>query len=82
MMPGMDGFDFLQALRQVESWRRIPVVVLTAKEITPEDRNRLHGVRHILSKSDCPAMALAGEIADLLNGCLPANAGASLTEEH
>ena len=69
MMPGMDGFDFLRAVREVDAWRRIPVVVLTAKDITPEDRGRLPGVRQILHKGDGGSVGLAREIADLISGC-------------
>jgi signal transduction histidine kinase/CheY-like chemotaxis protein len=69
MMPGMDGFDFIAALRRVEDWRDIPIVVLTAKEIGAQDRERLQGaVRRILQKGDFAGVALAGEIADLLRG--------------
>jgi len=51
MMPEMDGFEFVTELRRSEAGRRIPVVVVTAKEITAEDRTRLNGhVRRIFSK--------------------------------
>ena len=51
MMPVMDGFEFIAMLRQKEAWRRIPVVVVTAKDITPEDQQRLEGnVRDIIHK--------------------------------
>jgi CheY-like chemotaxis protein len=43
MMPEMDGFDFVAELRRTEAGRRIPVVVVTGKEITAEDRTRLNG---------------------------------------
>ncbi|TXM67385.1 response regulator [Methylobacterium sp. WL69] len=43
MMPEMDGFGFLRALRAKPEWRDIPVVVLTAKDVTAEDRRRLAG---------------------------------------
>jgi len=38
MMPEMDGFEFILHLRQHEEWSTIPVVVLTAKDITIDDR--------------------------------------------
>jgi PAS domain S-box-containing protein len=41
MMPVMDGFEFLDALRQKGTGP--PVVVVTAKELTVEDRERLNG---------------------------------------
>jgi len=53
MMPKMDGFEFLDELRSRLNWRDIPVVVITAKDLTDEDRNRLNGgVERIIQKSD------------------------------
>ncbi len=70
MMPGMDGFDFVTALRRVDDWRDIPIVILTAKEIGAHDRERLNGaVRTILQKKDVAGVGLATQIADLLRGC-------------
>jgi CheY-like chemotaxis protein len=43
MMPEMDGFAFLEALRQHDPWRSLPVVVLTAKDLTLDDHQRLNG---------------------------------------
>jgi PAS domain S-box-containing protein len=51
MMPEMDGFEFLAHLRKRQEWRHIPVVVVTAKELTAEDRAMLNGsVERILQK--------------------------------
>jgi PAS domain S-box-containing protein len=43
VMPEMDGFEVVEALRGAEAWRDIPVVVLTAKDVTQADRDRLQG---------------------------------------
>jgi CheY-like chemotaxis protein len=43
MMPDVDGFEFLAEIRQHAEWRKIPVVVITAKELTEEDRMFLNG---------------------------------------
>jgi len=43
MMPVLDGFEFVMEMRKVEAWRGIPIVVVTAKDITEEDRQRLNG---------------------------------------
>jgi CheY-like chemotaxis protein len=43
MMPEMDGFEVVEALRANEAWQGIPVVVLTAKDVTAADRERLAG---------------------------------------
>jgi CheY-like chemotaxis protein len=51
MMPEMDGFQFIASLREREQWRSIPVVVVTAKELSAEERGRLNGyVEQILQK--------------------------------
>jgi GAF domain-containing protein/CheY-like chemotaxis protein len=53
MMPKMDGFALLNELRARPDWQDIPVVVITAKDLTDEDRNRLNGgVERIIQKSD------------------------------
>ncbi|MGC2073517.1 MAG: response regulator, partial [Pseudolabrys sp.] len=52
MMPEMDGFDLIAALRKQPDWRRIPVIVITALDLTAADRARLNsGVEGILLKS-------------------------------
>jgi signal transduction histidine kinase/CheY-like chemotaxis protein len=53
MMPEMDGFQFLDEMRRKAEWRDIPVVVVTAKDLTEEDRRRLNGgVERIIQKTD------------------------------
>jgi CheY-like chemotaxis protein len=53
MMPKMDGFEFLDELRRRPDWQDIPVVVITAMDLTQEDRTRLNGgVERIIQKSD------------------------------
>jgi signal transduction histidine kinase/CheY-like chemotaxis protein len=43
MMPVMDGFEFVMAMRKRNASRSIPIVVVTAKDVTEEDRRRLNG---------------------------------------
>jgi signal transduction histidine kinase/CheY-like chemotaxis protein len=43
MMPVMDGFELLAELRQRQALREIPVVVITAKDLTPEEHDHLAG---------------------------------------
>ena len=53
MMPKMDGFEFMDELRSRPAWQDIPVVVITAKDLTEQDRDRLNGgVERIIQKSD------------------------------
>jgi len=54
MMPVMDGFDFLLEMRANAEWQNIPVIVLTAKDLTAEDRRLLSGrVEQIVDKGAC-----------------------------
>ncbi len=54
MMPVMDGFDFLLELRAKPEWLEIPVIVLTAKDLTDEDRRVLSDrVEQIVEKGAC-----------------------------
>jgi signal transduction histidine kinase/CheY-like chemotaxis protein len=63
MMPEMDGFEFLSILREEDAWRRIPVVVVTAKDMTPADHHRLEGnVRRIFHKASYSREELVTEI--------------------
>jgi len=41
MMPEMDGFQLMETFQSHEEWRRVPVIVLTAKDLTEEDMGRL-----------------------------------------
>ena len=51
MMPEMDGFQFLDELRSRSETPTVPVVVITAKELTLEDRQRLNAdVARIIQK--------------------------------
>ena len=51
MMPVMDGFTFVEELRKRSDTKMLPVIVLTAKEMTSHDRNRLNGmVSHVIRK--------------------------------
>lgn len=59
MMPELDGFGFLDAIRQQETTAGIPVVVLTAKDLTDDDRQRLSGsAAKVMQKSGLDADAL------------------------
>jgi CheY-like chemotaxis protein len=42
MMPEMDGFQFLDKLYSTEEWRTIPVIVVTAHELEPEQETFLN----------------------------------------
>ena len=51
MMPGMDGLQVCERLREHKTWRTIPVVLLTAKDdIETRSRGMLLGVSEYLTK--------------------------------
>ena len=49
-MPTTDGFEFLRQLRELPGCGTVPVVVLTALDLTMEDRRRLRGANQVLNK--------------------------------
>jgi CheY-like chemotaxis protein len=71
MMPEMDGFEFTEQVRLHPEWRRIPIVVVTAKDLTTGERRRLNGyVETILHKADDSREALLNQVRDLLAKCV------------
>jgi signal transduction histidine kinase/DNA-binding response OmpR family regulator len=67
MMPEMDGFAFVAELRKLPEWKAIPIVIVTAKELTPDERNRLNGsVRQILQKGSYGREELLEQVRKLL----------------
>ena len=43
MMPKMDGFEVLEALKANERLKEVPVIVVTARDLTAHERQRLSG---------------------------------------
>ncbi len=71
MMPEMDGFQFVEAIRANDQWRTIPIVIVTAKDITDEERLRLNGlVQRVLQKGAYDRDALLTEVSQLANAYL------------
>jgi PAS domain S-box-containing protein len=69
LMPGMDGFAFLAELRRRGEGRSVPVVVLTAKELTTADRALLGGpIEKILCKESLGHEQLLAEVSALMAG--------------
>ncbi|MGI8603642.1 MAG: response regulator [Verrucomicrobiales bacterium] len=67
MMPEMDGFGFMQELRARPDGRDVPVIVITAKDLTADDRCRLNGeVARILQKGATSTEQLLAEVRSLL----------------
>jgi CheY-like chemotaxis protein len=71
MMPEMDGFEFLVEMRSRTEWRDIPVLVVTAKDLSAEERSRLNGdVESVLQKGASELDALLREIGRILPGSI------------
>jgi signal transduction histidine kinase/AraC-like DNA-binding protein len=67
MMPGLDGFGVLAAMQADETLRSIPVIVLTAQELTERDMARLNrGVAAVLNKGMFSAEEVATRITATL----------------
>jgi PAS domain S-box-containing protein len=67
MMPEMDGFQFITALRQHPEWQSLPIIVVTAMDLTPTDRLRLNGhVEQVLQKGSYNRDQLLQEVRDLV----------------
>ncbi len=63
LMPGVNGFDVVRALRADARGRGIPILVCTAKDVTAEERESLRGsVLAVVAKAD-GRDALLGELA-------------------
>jgi signal transduction histidine kinase/DNA-binding response OmpR family regulator len=67
MMPQMDGFEFVAQLRESSENRNIPIVVLTAKEVSSEERARLNGqVSKIVQKGTMTIDEILRELGALI----------------
>ena len=72
MMPGMDGFEFVNRLRAQEQYRSIPIVVLTAMRLTAEEKRRLsEHVTRIEYKSSTIWPSLMSELTSIVKGKPP-----------
>jgi CheY-like chemotaxis protein len=67
LMPEMDGFEFLAKLRETPGKASIPVIIVTAADISDSERRRLlGGVAHILEKTAYRREELLAEVRDLV----------------
>jgi CheY-like chemotaxis protein/two-component sensor histidine kinase len=67
-MPEMDGFEVIRELERREEWRGIPVIVITARDLSDEDRLRLNGhVEKILQKGAYSREQLLEEVREMVS---------------
>jgi CheY-like chemotaxis protein len=70
VMPGMDGFEFLDHFRRTALGRRTPVIVWTVKELTEADRARLRATAQgVILKSQGGVAPLLEELQKYLGAC-------------
>ncbi|MBZ0284589.1 MAG: response regulator [Anaerolineae bacterium] len=75
MMPRMDGFEFLAQMRQSDEWNKLPVIVITARDLSTEDRQKLNGhVLQILQKGAYRQEQLLAEVRRLVDTLAPKTA--------
>lgn len=73
MMPEMNGFEFLTQLRKIPEYLSIPVIVVTAKELSSEERRELKGsVTGILEKNNMENGGFGEEVRQTLQSILQA----------
>jgi CheY-like chemotaxis protein len=69
MMPYVSGFDVVEALRETPETARIPILIVTAQEISNIDRNRLNGyVSAIMDKGQFSPDMLTAEVRRAMAG--------------
>jgi len=67
MMPEMDGFEVLRTMKADPATARIPVIVATAKELTPDEKRRLGTqIQSLMQKGDFLNDEFIGEVKSLL----------------
>jgi CheY-like chemotaxis protein len=67
MMPELDGFDVVSAVRAHAAWREIPIIVVTAKDLSADEHARLNGsVERILQKGIYSRDSLLAEVRELV----------------
>jgi CheY-like chemotaxis protein len=72
VMPVMDGFAFADKVRLHSDWRSIPIVVVTAHDLTGEERRRLNGyVETVIQKSGLSRDELMQHVRAALEQCAP-----------
>jgi CheY-like chemotaxis protein len=67
MMPDVDGFEVLDALAAHPQWREIPVIVITAKELTAAERERLlQRAQKVIAKGSASRLDIAVAIGEAM----------------
>lgn len=66
-MPGMDGFGLVEELKLDPRTKNIPVVVVSAKDITPDERKRLNGhIEAVYQKGSLPPRRFVDQVVQVI----------------
>ena len=66
-MPGIDGFGFVEELKLDPRTKDIPIVVVSAKDITLEERNRLNGrIEALYQKGSLPTRKFVDKVINVI----------------
>ncbi|MBI4418813.1 MAG: response regulator [Ignavibacteriales bacterium] len=67
VMPGMDGFQVVRQLQAEERLRKIPVIILSGKELTDRERDMLQAhIKDVMNKEEFSKEAIASTIKRIL----------------
>jgi DNA-binding response OmpR family regulator len=70
MMPEMDGFTFIGEFQRVPDARAVPIIVLTAKDLTDDDRRRLNGYVQQIVQKGVNTDSLLAQVRELVAQCM------------
>jgi len=66
-MPGIDGFGLVEELKLDPRTKNIPIVVVSAKDITPEERKRLNGhIEAVYQKGSLPSRKFVEKVVNVI----------------
>ena len=76
MMPEMDGFEFIATMRKKPQWQNIPVIVLTAMELTAKERLSLRdGTQYVIRKGAYSTQELLSLVESTIDRFTPLSDG-------
>jgi threonine synthase len=75
-MPGIDGFGLVEELKLDPRTKNIPIVVVSAKDITPEERKRLNGhIEAVYQKGSLPSRKFVEQVVHVIEEEKSSNKG-------
>jgi CheY-like chemotaxis protein len=82
LMPVLDGFGVLERLQETPAWRDIPVIILTAKDLSAEEQSLLETrTRAVIHKHGLERGELLRDVRQALAACRTQEVAATATDE-